>query len=251
MKTRFTPILSALLCLSLSAAAQFPGAKGPKRLELGYSYVLASANYSYAESHYNEKTGLVDDTSYVQKVKSKGGFGGLIGYSWPLARMGDNSCLALSVSYYYNAILWESGQFSYSYSSQYGSSSVGSGTIDMGLPIGVDFKFGCDALADRSQRLCYGFGLGLYPSIKTTVYKEVANSNAGLLPYLKAELGVFAGICFKVRALYSFGNIRYVDYHQGVDYTQLKTDFKGKSTATLSLIIMPFSWKFGKSAWWH
>jgi hypothetical protein len=162
-----TSIVSAALLLvsTASASAQF---KGPKNMEVGYSYCIAGADFKLVDKSFNEQTGILKDTSSTQHITSSGGFGAMGGYYWNVSKVGEQSRLAISLAYMYNAYLWESSAFSYSSNSQTGTQSSGSGTIEMALPVGLDYKYGCDALQDKSQKFCATFGAGLYPSLDFT-----------------------------------------------------------------------------------
>lgn len=246
-----TLLFSGLLLASGTASAQwYPVPKGPKNFEIGYSYCTASAEFKYSANSFNEYTGTATDTSFTERLTSKSGFGGLIGYFWPVSKLGPKSRLAVGFNYMYNAFLWDGNTFEYSASTQYGTTSSGSGTIEMALPVGADFKYGSDALADKSEKLCMSFGAGLYPSMDLTVYREVGSFNFHMRPYVRAEFGVFAGICMKLRATYVMGNIDYFSYGHDNPGDVEHTVFRSTGSTMLSLVLMPFSWKFGRSEWY-
>lgn len=246
--------LPALFCAisffsTEKAVAQgFP--KGLQRTEIGYSYCMTSATYTYHATTFDQSTISLIDTTYREKIRTKGGFGGMIGNYFPVTSLGDKGALAISLSYMYNALFWEGTSFSYSTGTE-GTTSTGSGTVEMALPVGVDYKFGCDALLDKSKRFCYTLGAGVYPSLTATVFRDYTGAGFKMLPYLKGEVGIFAGICFKLRATYAFGNIKYISYDESYGNVQSQTTLKGKSAFSLSLILMPFSWKWEKQDWWR
>lgn len=221
------------------------------RLEVGYSFCLSSATYRFHAATYGENLPVQIDTSVHSKIQTKGGFGGTVGTYFPIAKIGDQGRIAISTTFLYNALMWEKGGFSYQSNSQTGTTSTGSGTVELALPVGVDFKFGCDGLQDKSKRFCYSFGTGVYPSMTLTTYQGSNDGKTHILPYVKGEVGVFAGICFKVRAIYSFGNIKYMSYNSDSGNMLSSTSLTGKSGLTLSLILMPMSWKWEKVDWWR
>jgi hypothetical protein len=222
-----------------------------ERLEAGYSFCLASATFRNSLSAPGENGLPAIDTSVMTKVKPKGGFGAFVGTYFPIAKMGEQGRLAISTSFLYNAIMWEKGGFSVESNSQTGTTSTGSGTIEMALPVGVEYKYGCDGLQDKSKRFCYSVGMGVYPSMMLTTYHGTNDGKTRMLPYLKGEAGIFAGICFKVRAIYTFGNLKYIDYTETSGNMQSITSLTGKSSLTLSLVLMPMSWKWEKVDWWR
>jgi hypothetical protein len=250
----------ALLFLSAgSVFAQFDRYwKGPSNTEIGYSYCIASAEFKYRENSFNEGTGKLTDTGFTERLVSKSGFGAFGGYYWPVAKMTDMSRIALGLSYMYNFYLWDGEIFSYasngSYNSRTGATttntSVGSGTVEMALPIGADYKYGCDALKDKSQRFCASFGAGIYPSASVTVFKDNGGFAFRARPYVRAEIGFFAGICFKVRATHIVGRSNYINYESSEPGYETSTKFQSTGTTAISLVIMPFSWKWNKAEWW-
>jgi hypothetical protein len=233
-----------------TVSAQYGIPRGPKCLEVGYSYCTAAADFKYESRYFNESSSQFVDTSFTERVTSKSGFGYLGGYYWPVVKVADRSKLAIAFTYMYNAYLWDGNSFSYSSNSRTGTTSTGSATIEMGLPLGIDYKYGCDAMFDRKDRFCASFGGGVYPSMDLTIYRDNGGFNFHMRPYVKAEMGIFAGICFKLRATYVMGNINYFEYgyDQPGDYENTK--FESKGTGVISLIVMPMSWKFSKDTWW-
>ena len=246
-------LVSLILALPLVSHAQDDENRHrwTERFEIGYSFCLSSANYQYSARTFNDNTFQVSDTVHNEKIPSKGGFGFMVGTYFPIAHIGNNGRLAISTTFMYNGLLWESGSFSYSSNSQTGTTSEGSGTIDVALPIGLDYKFGCDAIQDKSKRFWYTLGAGIYPSYTMTGYKGQNGTASHMLPYLKGEVGFFAGICFKVRATYTFGNIKYLNFDETYGNTTSSTSLSAKSGLSLSVILMPMSWKWGRREWWR
>ena len=242
------------MLLPVVAAAQ-PWARytrGPKGLEVGYSYCVASGQFNYRDLSFNERTLAFRDTGYSENLRSKTGFGISVGYYRPVVKIGEKSCLAVSGTFMYNAYLWDGNTFSYSSNSRTGTvESVGSGTIEMALPVGLDYKVGCDAIYDKVTRFCGSVGAGVYPSMGATVYKNDGSFGFHARPYVRGEVGIFAGICFKLRVTHVLGGINYIDYSNSGPGFETSTVFKSKGTTAFSLVLMPWSWKWGKSAWWN
>ncbi len=131
------------------------------------------------------------------------------------------------------------------------------GTVQMALPVGLDFKFGCDALGTKSRRFCTTLGFGVYPSYAMTSldFNVDVDPNISVAPYAKFEVGIFAGICMKLRTIYSYGNFNYMEVNS-TEKNELgemssKTTLTGKSNLTVSLLFMPFSWKWSRAEWWN
>ena len=243
-------LAAAALLSATSSFAQFGAPRGPKCLEFGYTYGVAYAQYKYHNTSFDESTGKLTDTASSRNVTSRLGFGGLVGYYFPIVRVSANSRFAITLTYMYNAYLWEGSSFAISSDSRTGTSSVGSGTVEMALPVGIDYKTGCDANFDRSKRSCASFGAGVYPTFGATAYNGSSAFAFHARPYLKAEAGFFAGICFKLRATYVPGAIDYINYSSTIPGHDEGTSFRSRGTLNLSLILMPTSFKWSRSEWW-
>lgn len=247
-------VLAALFALCATQAdAQnynFPGGRGPKNTEIGIGYTLGRAEYRFGYKDFNEQTNEFIDTSSVEKINSVFAYGGFVGYSWPVARMSESSRLYFTFNWMYNAIIWNNeSSISYNASNNTYAETSDGATLQMGLPIGIDLKGGAEGNYDRSKRSTTTLGLGVFPSMETTVFREDAAVKFKLRPYIKGEVGVFLGIAMKLRAFYTLGNINYFKYDYSNGYSSSYTSFQGKSQLTLSLVFMPFSWKWGRSDW--
>jgi hypothetical protein len=121
------------------------------------------------------------------------------------------------------------------------------------LPTGLDFKFGCDALSTKNIRFCATLGAGALPSYSITTLDQINDIDPqfGIAPYAKFEVGVFGGICMKLRAIYAVGSLAYMDQTTKNDNSQTRTQLNGTSNLTISLLVMPFSWTWAREEWWN
>jgi hypothetical protein len=259
-----TYLLVALFIVPLASFAQPRLPKGLQRYQVGYSFPMTKATYKVHNYYFNEAlvTGPQLDTTFSTEIKTVGGFGVTVGTHFPVVKLGEKSILAITLDYMYNFMLWDGKTRSFSgfddslntftYDYDFPINGV---TGHMALPIGVDFKYGGEATLDRSNRFSMAFGTGLYPSFNATVFDFDAGAVFKMQPFLKGEVGIHAGITFKVRALYTFGKINYINWSSdpiyGIGFTQENgASLTSKSQLTLSLILMPFSWAWDKGAWW-
>ncbi|MBS1688973.1 MAG: hypothetical protein JSS96_09630 [Bacteroidetes bacterium] len=227
--------------------------KSYQRYDIGFSFAFASADY---KDHYTtvDMNGDLFDTTLRRKLVAKPVYGLSFSTYFPVAGMGENSILAIAVGVRGNVYKWNTGNVvlgpNYTYNYDYL-------TMDMGVPISVDMKWGCDAMLDKSTRTCFTIGIGGQPTylmtgtptgINTDGSVSLAGSNVfKVQPFIKAEAGFFAGICFKVRAMYNFANIKYLDMSGDNEQISLQ----GTSNFNLSIVLMPFSWDWGKEQWWN
>lgn len=262
MNLSTTKILISTLLLLLPVCS-FAQSKGFQRFQIGYSFPMTTATYTEHSLMYNEYSEENIDTTFSRNVKSKGGFGITLGHYFPISKLSDKSSLNIGVDFLYNFLVWDAEMVNmedYDYTTgeynNYGSNYViSAATVHWGLPVGIDYKYGGEATLNRSNRMSLTLGTGFYPSMNLTVFETNAGAKFKLQPYLKAEVGIFAGINFKVRALYSFGKLDYISYSEtdnGDTYSyESSASLISKSCLTLSIMVMPGSFKWGKEAWWR
>lgn len=254
--------LVTLMTVPVSAMAVPRIPKALQRFQIGYSFIMTSATYTEHSYIYDDYGNNNIDTSFSKNSRTKGGFGATLGTYFPIARMGEQSSLNIDLDYMYNLMIWDADmvnlsgydetQGEYTYSTSY---NISAATIQMALPIGISYKTGPEATLDRSSKISLSLGTGVYPSLNLTAFESNAGVKLKLQPYLKAELGIFAGINWKVRALYSFGKIDYIGFNnnlKGDTYAyESSASLISKSCFSISVMVMPFSFGYSKSQWWR
>lgn len=246
-------LTTVLLLISLTVFSQkrMPGMLS--RFEIGYSFVKATSEYKGNFLQY--RPDMLSDTMVIKsdKVKTKAAYGVTLGTYFPLSRMGNSSSLTLDVNYVYNMMLWQGiGGGFYQTVAGWDFSGI---TVQMGLPVGLSYKMGADAVLDKTKHFCAGFGAGVLPAYSLTSFEEGVGANFGVSPYVKLEAGFFAGICMKVRLLHSFGNVPLIEKDKGFGgmYDSYLSNFSlsGKSNTMISIVLMPFSWGWPDDGWWN
>lgn len=234
----------ALGLVSLSANAQPRVPKALQRFQVGYSFPKVNAEYRY-----------MLDSMTTEKVSTKGGFGVTMGTSIPLTKIGDQSSLTFGIDGLFNMLVWdyenvEDDYASYSsstgYSQQY---TVTGGTMQISVPLGIDFKFGGEANLLKRPIGFGTLGAGVMPTAALTAYQGDAGAVIKALPYLKGELGIYAGVGIKLRAIYSMGTFDYIKQKGNNPYASESASLKAKSNFTFSILIMPFAWAWNRYDW--
>ena len=232
-----------------------------QRYEMGYSYAIGMATYKSSNNWNNGSNNL--DTSFSQDVTSTAGFGVVIGTSVPLKQLGNRCMLSLGIGYNYNMFTWDYKSPSFRNKLTDGEGRVyydfnelpiSGVSLQMGLPISADFKFGNDAFLRKNVRFGTTFGAGVLPVAAMTADFDNAGFGFGAAPFVKAEVGIFAGICFKLRAQYALGYLPFYDSKNslsGFTGYDVKSSLIGKQQFTFSLLIMPFSWAWQERGWWN
>ena len=232
--------------------------KDLKRYEIGFTAVLPFVNFSGVVPVYSGGQYIGDTTA--KRSLSGMGFGGSIGLSIPFKATGHISCWAVNFHLFANTYSWTNLNEGYSPDGSYTTikPSLNASTIQVGLPIGIDYKIGNDAI--ESKRLTFGtsLGAGVMPNYNLTT---LANASAdsikshgsfGFNPYVKAEVGFFLGWDIKIRLMYTMGDVTLIDVNKPTDY-RINGPFKVTSDGNfmISLVLMPFSGGWYERKWYN
>ncbi len=261
--TRLSSIALLLLAAAGPAQAQFEKFPGfIKNYEIGYGYSKTWGTYERRDKAVSAETGKVYDTTLKMNVSSKFGFSAQTGTIIPIKQLGKSSKLALGLVFLYQAYTWDyptangaflsdSGYIRYDYTGGLSFSSV---TLNAGAAISADFKFGADAMMDKRYRWCWTGGIGVMPSIGVTSDFDNADIQYNVQPFLKTEVGLRAGIVWKLRLMYQFLPIHYLDVSPNSGFfpgSQQTVRLTGNGNFTASLVLMPFSWMYKRSMWYN
>lgn len=125
-------------------------------------------------------------------------------------------------------------------------------SINGGALIGFDYKYGADALNTAATSVMYSVGAGVYPNVLHSFdyTKEIYDVlTVTARPYLKAELGFYAGIAYKVRVVL-MGKNNYVNkdytWETNTDIFSQKRTLRSSGEINVSVIMMPFSYGWKK-----
>jgi hypothetical protein len=243
---------------SKANAQHWPGVV--QNIELGYGWAQTWGNYIRHDKIVRED-GRVYDTTISQMHTSKSGFAGTVGTSLPLKRLGRISSLQLGVDFIYSAYKWDypvptsialtDTGMAYQYDpKKHYTGSVAS----TALALSADFKFGVDAMRDKSLRWGWTGGIGVIPSMNLSTDIANVESTFGVQPFVKSEVSMRAGIVWKLRVMYTMGSVDYYKYSGkvfGADNSSTETSFQSKGSLSVSLLMLPFSFTYNKSDWFN
>ncbi len=242
-------ILMILLTTPLVSSAKFPGFL--QRFQLGYTFVMNSAEYQVKQKM--TLPNFYKDSTFNYDMKTSGSFGATLGTYVPLKRLGKKSNLSWSIDYMYNMMAWDSKVKMYNTDGNIYDAPFTGATVQMALPTGLDVKFGCDAMTLKNYRFCTSFGAGVLPSFSMTALDNFSSISPafGVAPYVKAEVGIFGGICMKLRAIYAIGSLSYMDETSKKATGTTQTTLTGTSNLSVSLLVMPFSFTWHRDEWFN
>jgi hypothetical protein len=223
------------------------------RFELYYGMTFGSGGVNINDrfrdqSNNNIIAGNTRATTFNYRSASGGG-----AVYFPLSRLGQQSLLALNLGLYAVGNVWDIGNTSLEAGRV---TSYEAKDLFFGVPIGVDFIYGGEATLNKGDKVTLRGGLGLMPYAAMGELADGSQDYAklGVHPYVKAELGFFAGIEWKVRGMVVAGSRTIYDYKTG-DFNLRDSDyyysfnFKIQPTYTVGLVIFPFSFGWDNDKW--
>jgi hypothetical protein len=198
------------------------------------------------------------DSTLKRRTLSNPGYGGTIGTTIPIAATGHISLFAFSINIMGNMYSWSDVNRVYQVDGVYKQAltPVDATTLQIALPLGIDWKIGSDAICTKRLIMGWGVGGGIMPNYNmstATNLKDIGSqATFGVIPYVKSELAFALGICFKVRAMYSWGDVELLNAQKKYPgFTDGPFKITNNSNLQFSLIIMPFSKRWRESAWYN
>ncbi len=223
------------------------------RFELYYGMTFGSGGVNINDrfrdqSNNNVIAGNTRATTFNYRSASGGG-----AVYFPLSYLNQKNMLALNLGFYGVGSVWDIGNTSLEAGK---ITSYESKDLFFGVPIGVDFIYGGEATLNKGDKVTVRGGLGLMPYLAMGELADGSQDYAklGVKPYVKAELGFFAGIEWKIRGMVVAGSRTIYDYKTG-DYHLQDSDyyysfnFKIRPTYTVGLVIFPFSFGWDSDKW--
>ncbi|MFT4062960.1 MAG: hypothetical protein QM642_11460 [Edaphocola sp.] len=270
-------ILTKILPISLLAAASFFGESskaqvspadvarylkrrndGKKvslfhRYEVGYGQSFGGGNVSitnryYDQSNYNQIGGKSRTTTF--RYMSPSGYANI---HIPMSYLSRKTILSASVGVFTQVNIFELGNTSLDENT---TTSYDMGDAMVGLPLGIDVIWGGEATTDKADRVTLRAGAGVMPFLAfgSLASGEQQYVKLNARPYLKAEIGFFAGVEWKLRGSLIAGSRTIYDEKYG-DYN-LQTEsyystFQMKITPiyNIGFTVFPFSFGWENSRW--
>lgn len=227
-----------------------------KQYDLGFTSVIPFAHFEGVVPAYDAFGKYAGDTTAKRKTPGSG-VGGFIGLSIPFKATGHISCWAVNLNLMFNMYSWTNLNEIYMADGTYSgvTPDLEATTLQIGLPIGIDYKIGNDAI--QTKRLAFGtsLGAGVMPNYSITSLTGVDSVKShgafGFNPYFKADFSVFLGICMKLRLMYTMGDVTLINVTKPTDY-RINGPFKVTSNGDfmISLVFMPFSGGWYERKWY-
>jgi len=221
--------------------------------DIGVFFSFADRNFQHTYTDIDANGTNHGEKVYNRKLKSR-----VIGFNagsyTPLGNLGSKSCLAFDWGIAATILQDNTGEV---YTRSPRSEGVYESTImhwDFAVPLCLDFKFGGEAIFDKSEAFSFTFGAGLQPSLAMGGVASTSKMVASISPMIKAEIGFFAGLQWKIKASYIYrsGNIYKAENGDaGMESKPESSVITITSTPSFNLGIsfMPFSYDWESSRW--
>ncbi|RYZ52112.1 MAG: hypothetical protein EOP49_10305 [Sphingobacteriales bacterium] len=227
------------------------------RSYLGYE---AGAFFSFAQrsfvatAPYTDENGIFQgEKTHTQKLKPWF-LGFAVGTYIPLSNLSPKSSVALDFGV--NVTMWKgkTGSFYLADSMRRAHYNSDFFLWQFGLPIMLDFKYGGEAIYDKGEAFSFTLGAGLQPAVSTGAVMRTDKLRGTISPVIKAEIGFFALVQWKIKATYlgQTGDVyRVSSGNVGMESKPDGTTFRLTTTPAINLGIsfMPFSYDWDSSRW--
>lgn len=209
----------------------------------GISYMNMSGNIEHQDWDPNGER----DTIATSSAKGTG-IGVAYNFFIPVAQAGGANLLAVDIGIHASFGFVNGEKTTITVASQYATStntySNQGMTFVFGVPVGLQLISGGEAICDRSKKMSFTVGAGFFPMLNMGVIDNFGGVALKVPPYIKAEIGIFAGINWKLRATYLFKS---PNSFRGIGENILtgQTDeirFNPNDQLILGIAVQPFSW---------
>ena len=166
-----------------------------------------------------------------------------------LAELSENTILAFNFGTILNILKYDVGEIRPTEISVY---EYDMSSFQMGFPLCLDYKYGGEAVYNKSQKTSFTLGVGVAPILYANVFGNYSNTRADIRPFLRAEVGIFAGIEWRLTGSVLAGNSHIMNFKpdgRGPLGHQATVSVHSTPTYSISLSLMPFSYDWESFGW--
>lgn len=228
-----------------------------KRWEIGGGTSMPAGSFTGVVHVMGQNGAYKGDTTATRDLSGTG-ISGCVGLTLPFKATGHISCWAATLHLMGSMYTWgdlnQTVGLDGSYSPK--TPTLSASTMQISLPIGIDYKIGNDAILTKRLPFGASVGAGLMPLFTMTTLPDIsafkAQYGCGVNPYAKLDLSIFAGICWKLRIMYNVGQVNLLDVNSQLgSYNDGPFKISSSSALSFSLIFMPFSGGWKEFAWYN
>ena len=229
------------------------------RYEIGVNGTFAQGTFDGVVRETGYSGQYLGDKTTKRNISAIPGFGGDLGIAIPFAATGHISIWAFSMHLMLNEYAFNDLNKTHDIDSGYKAfpKPLNASVLQVGVPVGIDWKVGCDAIC--SKRLVFGaaFGAGFIPHFNVTSLNDsmkavVPQQSIGFNPYIKAEGSFFRSTCIRLRLMYTMGNVELMSTGAKIPvYNDGAFKVTNNSQFVVSLLFIPFANRWHESAWYN
>lgn len=229
-------------------------------LQIGVNAVMPTKSdftltFNYPETH---PTAAASSRVYQASTRSNTLFMGHAAIAVNLMTFNQTSGIALTVGF--EGFAQASELIDEFYPNNMTKTNLNFLQMNFGLPIGLAFKTGGEFSHDKADRLSFTGGFGMAPTFSVFSLSSYGSlyerANMNLLPFVFAEVGIFGGVKWKLRA-----SVHPAGFYRSFDKTIVNNDVSlyGSSTriqyansgagVQLGIAVMPFSFGWYDGRW--
>lgn len=185
------------------------------------------------------------DTTMSGTATQQYGFHAAVNTNHLLMRVSDNSMFSFSVGLDLSAQLHH---FSGFYASFRTAKERPLMAGQLGAPLTLDYKWGCDVDYNADLRGCFAIGAGAMPLVSQAYFGERSDRIFRVAPYVYASAGFYAWGCWKVRASFIPGTSPIMTdasaTHDDIAVNTLNVQAKNTFTIGLSRMLRSQNWRY-------
>ena len=222
------------------------------RLEIGYGETFSNGSASTYTRTKDGASGVITGTTTGKSFnyRSMSGYGAVY---FPLTHIGQSSALVLNTGIYTRGSSWDLGNTSLDPTA---TTLNTASEIQIGVPVGVDYIFGGEATGNKQDKVTLRAGAGAMPYVAfgSLADKSEKYSKLGMKPYIKAELGFFLGVEWKIRGMVIAGsrtlyNYQVGDYNLNSNSYYASYNFTIRPSYVIGFSVFPFSFGWENDKW--
>ena len=166
-----------------------------------------------------------------------------------LAELTENSILAFNFGAVAYVLNYDIGEISIDKRATYTYQTT---SLQIGIPLCLDYKYGGEAIYNKSQKTSFTLGVGVAPILYGNNFGPIQNTRTDIRPFLRAELGIFAGVNWRLSGSVLAGSAKTMDIKTDGDFylgRSAHISLNSTPTYSISLSVMPFSYDWESFGW--
>lgn len=217
---------------------------------LGVGLPLTTAKFEHTFEDINQD-GTSNGDKSIQRNPTVTGIHVNGNVYYPLAELNENSILAFNFGVAGYVLNYDVGEIRPTATKVYDYSLR---SMQIGLPLCLDYKFGGEAVFNKSQKTSFTLGVGVTPIAYFNTFGDIGNVKAGVRPFLRAEVGFFAGIGWRITGSVLAGNAKTMDIPSDAAGMKImpansRITINSSPIYSIGISFMPFSFDWESFGW--